>query len=76
MLTAPCKDCPDRNVTAEFNCHSYCESYARYQSVIRLRRKIRFKQAQQTQAEYEAKHKVRMIAQKLEQKDRDRGIKR
>lgn len=28
MITdAPCKDCPDRKVTEDYNCHSVCEKY-------------------------------------------------
>lgn len=26
-MTGPCKDCPDRLVTPEFNCHSECTYY-------------------------------------------------
>lgn len=32
MITeAPCKDCPDRKVTDDYNCHSVCEKYIGFQ---------------------------------------------
>lgn len=32
MITdAPCKDCPDREVTEDFNCHMVCEKYIEFQ---------------------------------------------
>lgn len=29
-INAPCKDCPDRKVTEDYNCHSHCEGYLLY----------------------------------------------
>lgn len=26
-IKAPCKDCPDRKVTEDYNCHSHCDAY-------------------------------------------------
>lgn len=28
MIKGVCKDCPDRRVTRDYNCHSHCERYA------------------------------------------------
>ena len=69
------KDCPDRKVTADYNCHSHCERHLRYQLTQRLKRKIRFKLYEQLQAEYDAKHNVRKIALRYERNDRARGVK-
>lgn len=69
------KDCPDRKVTADYNCHSHCERHLKFQIQQRLRRKIGYKLNQQKQAEYDAKHKVRKIAERNERINRERGIK-
>lgn len=31
-IDAPCKDCPDRDVTDTFNCHMVCEKYIKFQA--------------------------------------------
>ena len=31
-MKAPCKDCKDRKVTADYNCHSHCDKYLAYQA--------------------------------------------
>lgn len=31
QTTAPCKDCPDRHVTEDYNCHMVCAKYLEYQ---------------------------------------------
>ena len=31
-----CRDCPNRKVTAEYNCHSHCQKYIK----ARLKRKL------------------------------------
>lgn len=69
------KDCPDRKVTADYNCHSHCERHLKFQIQQRLKRKIKGKLAEHKQAEWDAKHKVRRIGIKLEQRDRERGIR-
>ncbi len=30
-IKSPCRDCPDRCVDLNTNCHSYCEKYLAYQ---------------------------------------------
>ena len=29
-MKAPCRDCPNRKVTADYNCHSHCKEYLLY----------------------------------------------
>lgn len=31
---SPCKDCPDRRVTEDFNCHMVCEKYIKFRAKI------------------------------------------
>lgn len=31
-IDAPCKDCPDRDVTDTYNCHMHCEKYINFQA--------------------------------------------
>lgn len=31
-MKAPCKDCKDRKVTSDYNCHTHCEKYLAYQA--------------------------------------------
>ena len=31
-MKAPCKDCKDRKVTGDYNCHTHCEKYLVYQA--------------------------------------------
>lgn len=31
-MKASCKDCKDRNVTDDYNCHTHCEKYLAYQA--------------------------------------------
>ena len=31
-MKAPCKDCKDRNVTADYNCHTHCEKYIAFKA--------------------------------------------
>lgn len=69
------KDCPDRKVTADYNCHSHCERHLKYQVQQKLKRKIRFKCYDLQQAEFEAKRRVKTIAIRHERNDRNRGIK-
>lgn len=30
-VKAPCKDCKERKVTEDYNCHTYCEKYLAFQ---------------------------------------------
>lgn len=30
---APCKDCPERKVTEDYNCHSHCEKYLEFRKL-------------------------------------------
>ena len=69
-------DCPDRKVTADYNCHSHCERFLKFQIQQRLRREIGYKLNQQKQAEWDAKHKIRAIAMRNDRNDRNRGIKK
>lgn len=32
-----CKDCPERNVTADYNCHMHCQRYIRKRVMAELR---------------------------------------
>ena len=31
-MKAPCKDCKDRKVTEDYNCHTHCEKYLAYRA--------------------------------------------
>lgn len=35
-MKAPCKDCKDRKVTDDYNCHTHCEKYLAYQAYRKL----------------------------------------
>ncbi len=35
-IKSPCRDCPDRKVDLNTNCHSYCEKYLAYQEANRV----------------------------------------
>lgn len=66
------KDCPDRKVTADYNCHSHCEIYRKFNNRQKLIRAMRFRLFEQTQARFEVKEKVNKIALKHEKRDRER----
>ena len=34
MINSPCKNCGDRLVTKEYNCHSHCQKYFDYISSL------------------------------------------
>lgn len=31
-MKAPCKDCKDRKVAEDYNCHTHCEKYLAFQA--------------------------------------------
>lgn len=33
-MTCACKDCPDRRVTEDYNCHTHCEKYAAFREEV------------------------------------------
>lgn len=72
MNISPCKDCKDRNVTANYNCHSHCEKYKEYSNQMGTVRKQRLKTVDEEQALYESRRAVRRITESLERRERER----
>lgn len=35
-MIAPCKDCKERKVTDDYNCHTHCEKYLAYRAYREL----------------------------------------
>lgn len=35
-IKSPCRDCKDRRVDLDYNCHSYCDRYLAYQEENRI----------------------------------------
>ena len=58
MQDAPCKDCTERVVTTEVNCHSYCERYKAYDEAREALRQARIKHNNELQEYIEYRQKL------------------
>lgn len=68
MINSPCKNCGDRLVTKEYNCHSHCQKYFDYISSL--------EEYKATIKEYEITHKdyhVENMSMRKEYKQRNLG---
>lgn len=56
---APCKGCPDRLVTEDFNCHTNCQKYREFQQWIREKNRYRMQDASVVSYYLDKKERIR-----------------
>lgn len=56
---SPCKGCPDRLITADFNCHTSCDRYLSYRAEIDAKRGEKYTQNQIRTHEFDAMRRMK-----------------